>query len=327
MPALKRMLLLPLLVLLLSLSPPAHAQQPPYFIDIQPDVGPPGSTVVINGRGLPPNIAVRVLYAPFTAATPCAAASNLFLVAELRTDFNGAFVATHLTQRLNADHLGNAYVAQINEGPPPRAFSDRECFTFGAPPGSVYFPETGYVVGGRFLSFWQQNGGLYVFGYPLSNELQENGRTTQYFERARFEWFPENAAPYDVQLGRVGVELLARRGIDWQTQPRAPGPAPGCLFFPETQHNVCNQQRGIGFLSTWQANGLEFDGQPGKSYAESLALFGFPITEPYQATLPTGETLQIQWFERARFEWHPENPDPYKVLLGRLGAEYLQGQP
>jgi glucose/arabinose dehydrogenase len=28
-----------------------------------------------------------------------------------------------------------------------------------------------------------------------------------------------------------------------------------------------------------------------------------------------------QWFERARFEYVPSNPDPYKVLLGRLGAE------
>ena len=26
-------------------------------------------------------------------------------------------------------------------------------------------------------------------------------------------------------------------------------------------------------------------------------------------------------FERARFEWHPGNPNPFKVLLGRLGAE------
>ncbi len=30
---------------------------------------------------------------------------------------------------------------------------------------------------------------------------------------------------------------------------------------------------------------------------------------------------ETQWFERARFEFHPNNPDPYKVLLGRLGAE------
>jgi murein DD-endopeptidase MepM/ murein hydrolase activator NlpD len=34
----------------------------------------------------------------------------------------------------------------------------------------------------------------------------------------------------------------------------------------------------------------------------------------------------VQWFERARFEYHPANADPYKVLLGRLGAE-LNGEP
>ncbi len=28
-----------------------------------------------------------------------------------------------------------------------------------------------------------------------------------------------------------------------------------------------------------------------------------------------------QWFERARFEYHPSNPAAYQVLLGRLGAE------
>jgi len=29
----------------------------------------------------------------------------------------------------------------------------------------------------------------------------------------------------------------------------------------------------------------------------------------------------VQWFERARFEYHPNNPNPYKVLLGRLAAD------
>jgi hypothetical protein len=37
----------------------------------------------------------------------------------------------------------------------------------------------------------------------------------------------------------------------------------------------------------------------------------------------TGEQVYAQWFERARFEWHPGNPDQYKVLLGRLGAEAM----
>jgi hypothetical protein len=30
-----------------------------------------------------------------------------------------------------------------------------------------------------------------------------------------------------------------------------------------------------------------------------------------------------QYFERAVFEWHPDNPEPWKLLLRRLGAEAL----
>jgi hypothetical protein len=37
--------------------------------------------------------------------------------------------------------------------------------------------------------------------------------------------------------------------------------------------------------------------------------------------LADGKQYQVQWFERARFELHPENPAPYTVLLGLLGSE------
>ena len=57
------------------------------------------------------------------------------------------------------------------------------------------------------------------------------------------------------------------------------------------------------------------------SEREALALWGLPISPPLQERLETGETLLVQWFERARFEYHPGNPDPYKVLLGRLAVE------
>ena len=40
----------------------------------------------------------------------------------------------------------------------------------------------------------------------------------------------------------------------------------------------------------------------------------------------SGDMVLTQWFERARFEYHPGNPEPYRVLLGRLGAE-LNGEP
>ena len=35
----------------------------------------------------------------------------------------------------------------------------------------------------------------------------------------------------------------------------------------------------------------------------------------------SGTRVLTQWFERARFEYHPENPAAYRVLLGRLGVE------
>jgi hypothetical protein len=33
----------------------------------------------------------------------------------------------------------------------------------------------------------------------------------QYFERARFEYHPENAAPYDVLLGQFGRQFAGER--------------------------------------------------------------------------------------------------------------------
>ncbi|MBS1966724.1 MAG: hypothetical protein JST60_13065 [Chloroflexi bacterium SZAS-1] len=89
--------------------------------------------------------------------------------------------------------------------------------------------ETGWCIRDRFLEYWWSNGGLPVFGYPLSpprNEInRETGKSylTQWFERARFELHPELAAPYDVLLGRLGDDGLQQRGVDWRLQPGASG--------------------------------------------------------------------------------------------------------
>ncbi len=59
-----------------------------------------------------------------------------------------------------------------------------------------------------FRAFYEQNGGLALFGYPISvglNEPAPDGaaRTVQYFERARFERGPDG----QVQLGLLGREF------------------------------------------------------------------------------------------------------------------------
>jgi hypothetical protein len=107
--------------------------------------------------------------------------------------------------------------------------------------GERCFPETGFCVGGRIRSFWEQNGGLPVFGFPIGPQQEQviEGQPyqVQWFERNRLEQHPENAAPYDVLLGRLGVDRLAQQRRDWERFGKS-APQAGCRFFPETGHNV-----------------------------------------------------------------------------------------
>lgn len=180
-------------------------------------------------------------------------------------------------------------------------------------------PGTGYCLDEPFASYWNSNGGLPVFGYPVSTPNTVNGFQVQWTERGRLEAHPENAAPYNILLGRLGAERLAQLGRDTFREGREPGPRAGCLWFEQTGHNVCDQEDGNGFLTYWQSNGLRI---PGASpYEQSLALFGLPLTAAQEETASTGAVLITQWFERARFEWHPANPRNSRVLLGLLGNE------
>src|SRR5688572_24509402 len=108
------------------------------------------------------------------------------------------------------------------------------------------FSETGFCISGRFRQYWLQNGGLPVFGFPISEPYNatnpDDGQIylTQWFERNRFELHPEKAAPYDVLLGRLGDELLLFNGVDWQQLPRDASPNPQCIWFDQTGRNVCD---------------------------------------------------------------------------------------
>ncbi len=200
----------------------------------------------------------------------------------------------------------------------------------GPVPGATYFPETGHNLYGAFRDYWNVSGGLPVFGYPRTEEFAEQNPddgqvyTVQYFERQRFEWHPQNAAPYHVLLGRLGAVDAQRRGLTGSA-PFRPLPAgttgdANCTFVPETGHHLC-----FGFRAYWQSHGLEF-GDPGVSYRESLALFGYPISQEFRMIKEDGREYTVQYFERARFEWHPQNAAPYDILLGLLGNQELQNR-
>ena len=177
-------------------------------------------------------------------------------------------------------------------------------------PDRRFFREVSHSLDHPFLDYWQSHGGLAVFGFPLGEAYEEISLTdgkpylVQYFERERLEYHPENPPAYRVQLGLLGRNLTANRADGPFAGIAAP---PGRSYFAPTRHSV-----GGAFLAYWQGHG-------------GLGQFGYPISEEYDAVSPTdGKTYRTQYFERARFEWHPELPDPYRVSLGLLGGEYLR---
>ncbi|HET8631575.1 MAG TPA: class F sortase [Thermomicrobiales bacterium] len=174
--------------------------------------------------------------------------------------------------------------------------------------GEQCFPQTGYCADNAFLTFWQTHGATEILGLPVSQPFRDDrGLIVQYYERAIMEWHPENPPAYQVELTLLGAAALGDRPERGAPPVACAGP---CASFPETNHTL----RGA-FLDYWRAHG-------------GLAVFGFPLTEEFQEVSPTnGQTYTVQYFERNRFEYHPENQPPYNVLLGLLGDEALAGQP
>jgi hypothetical protein len=168
---------------------------------------------------------------------------------------------------------------------------------------SVYFPQTGHNVTGAFLHFYRTYGGLDIFGYPRTEAIPMDGLTVQYFQRARFELHPELPAGQQVQLTLLGDQLTADQRPFPTVAPFVSGVQHE--YFAATQHAV-----SFGFLHYFWSRG-------------ELAVFGYPTSEELRVPSPHGMTT-IQYFQRARFEYHPEFAGtPYEVELGLLGDQLL----
>ncbi len=118
-----------------------------------------------------------------------------------------------------------------------------------ADPGNgSWIPETQHTLTNSpapFRSFWESNGGVSVFGYPISEQFEEvneaDGQTywVQYFERQRMEWHPEIEDPqYQILLGLLGSEYSAKHHQDNPAfapespdNPPAPPSTPGSNNF------------------------------------------------------------------------------------------------
>jgi hypothetical protein len=192
--------------------------------------------------------------------------------------------------------------------------------TFLTPPviagtANQYFPQTGQRVSDLFLSYWRANGGLRIFGYPISPARYELDPGTgkalfiQWFERARFEQHLEWAGTgQEIQLSLLGRQFTQERQHQPEFQPIAPfASTADTRFFSETGHSL-----SVGFKQFWEQHG-------------GLPIFGYPISEAFPAQNPIdGQWYSVQYFERARFEYHPYNSPEYQVELGLLGRQLIQ---
>ena len=163
-------------------------------------------------------------------------------------------------------------------------------------PTSKYFNETGHNVKGEFLAFYNKNtNAIFLYGYPITEEfVDKNGRTLQYFQRARFELDTTQPAGQRVKLTQLGRQMYVSTG------PLNVSNTLACRNYAETGFPVC-----FAFL--------EFFDQYG-----GVSQFGYPISG-----FEYHENMIVQYFEKARLEWQPWKPEGQRVIVSNLGRMYF----
>ena len=154
-----------------------------------------------------------------------------------------------------------------------------------------FFAETGHSIRGTFLQFYKsaKNPKL-VYGYPITEQMiSRDGKTVQYFQRARFEL----TSTQSIQLTTLGSLTYQPKSPITINNPNA------CQSYP-TGFPVC-----LTFLDFYKANG-------------GPTQFGNPIS-PFESS----DGLIVQYFEAARFEWRADRPPEQRVVISDLGRIYF----
>ena len=163
---------------------------------------------------------------------------------------------------------------------------------------SHYVSSTGHWISGAFLEKYESaKNPKWIYGDPITDEFidKEAGRKIQYFEKARFEYHPENPEGQKVVLTNLGTFLYE------PGSPLADIPdMPGCKEFTETGYQVC-----YTFLEFFYANG-------------GVSQFGYPISN-----FEINDGWIVQYFQNARFEWHSDNPVGKQVVVSDFGRRYF----
>jgi hypothetical protein len=156
--------------------------------------------------------------------------------------------------------------------------------------------EAGIRVPALIWRFWKVHGGIERFGPPIAPAERNGPVTRQYFERALLELHPDQAdTPFLVQPAPLGREAAAGQAFDVGVE------TPDARFFPETGHTLRE-----AFLTYWDQG-------------DGMKLFGYPLSEEFEAFTADGQRRIIQYFERAVFSYDAESG----VRLEALGSAAL----
>ncbi len=159
-----------------------------------------------------------------------------------------------------------------------------------------YFSETGHNVSGEILKYFSSNpNAIFLYGYPITEQFtSKDGKTVQYFQRARFEYRAELPEGQRVQISGLGSLTFTSTGKLDTTNTFA------CRTYTQTGNAVC-----FAFL--------EFFDQYG-----GATQFGYPISG-----FEYHEDKLVQYFEKARLEWQPWKPEGQRVAVSDLGRVYF----
>ena len=159
-----------------------------------------------------------------------------------------------------------------------------------------FIPETGHTLRGEFLNYYNKAlDPKLVFGYPITEQMiSRDGKTVQYFQRARFELISDAAGTPRVQITSIGKTLYT------PGQPQKISNPLACQFINGTGFPICFQ-----FLDFYHANG-------------GFELFGSPISP-----LEMHNGVLVQYFENSRFEWRTDGFHG-RVVPTDLGRIYFE---
>ena len=161
-----------------------------------------------------------------------------------------------------------------------------------------YFDETKHSVTGDLLTFYQNiPDATLLIGYPITELFTDNwGKQVQYFQKARFDYDPTAPEGKRVTMTALGTLIL---------QP--------AHLIPVNDFSI-NTPACIPYTSQYGTFYVCYAFQEFFNEHGGLAQFGYPLTNYSKE----GD-LYVQYYERARFEYHPGPSTDSYVKLTNIG--------